>query len=78
MADKLVAIDIAKPTGAYDAEAYYRMPDEMLEFIKIYTKDHEVLGFVFDGTTNFGVLLKKKPEGAAPNKRVRVRGPNPL
>ena len=76
---KLVAINIEQTTGDFDAESYYRIPDEFLAHLKKLEEEHEIVGFVYDGTYNFGALLKKTGKKPAKGKAVRVRvGGNPL
>lgn len=68
----LVAIDISAKNPESDAEGNYRVSDAMLAFIKNLESDHNVVGFAYDGTVNFKILLKKmkgKPE------RVTVTAP---
>ncbi len=58
----LIAIDAELANFTIDAVANVRIPDEMVALIKKYQEDgkHEVIGFEFDGTYNFGVVLQKK------------------
>ena len=38
--------------------AYYRLTKEMKEFFEICEKKHGIAGFEWDGSFNFGVVLK--------------------
>lgn len=58
---ELIAIDIDLPADVEiksEGDAYYRLPDHLFEFLEICEKKHGILGFKWDGTRNFGVMLK--------------------
>ncbi len=38
--------------------AFYRLPKEMKEFLEKCQKEHRIIGFEWDGSYNFGVILK--------------------
>lgn len=61
---KLEAIDINEDEVQSDGTAYYRLPQELKDFIvKCYEK-HGIIGFEWDSDSpwNFGVILRKDKE----------------
>lgn len=57
----LKAIDIDIPVDMpvkSEGIAYYRLSDEVLEFFRLCEAKHGILGFEWDGSRNFGVILK--------------------
>lgn len=42
-----------------EGTAYYRLPDDVFNFLTLCQKKHGILGFEWDGTRNFGIVLKK-------------------
>lgn len=56
----LIAIDIEIPIGQSDGVAYYRVPPHFKDFLLKCEEEHDIVGFEWDGTLNFGVILKKK------------------
>lgn len=63
----LVALDIQMPADTEiqsEGVAYYRLPDGLYEFLKLCMDKHGILGFEYDGSRNFGVILRN-PEGHA-------------
>ncbi len=59
MKKTLIAIDIDYPVGSSDGVAYYRMPPHFADFLVKCQEGHQIMGFEYDGTLNFGVILKK-------------------
>lgn len=43
--------------------AYYRLGDEMYEFLRKCAEKHEIVGFEYEGDRNFGVILGDKKAG---------------
>jgi len=58
----MIAIDIKLVSIKSDGTAYYRLPDNLFEFFKKCEKKHKIIGFEWDGSRNFGVILKDKNE----------------
>lgn len=61
---KIVAIDIELPADTplkSSGTAYYRLDPKIRDFFKLCRKDHEIMGFEWDGESlNFGVILVHK------------------
>lgn len=63
----LIALDIQMPVDTEiksEGVAYYRLPDGLHEFLKLCMDKHGILGFEYDGSRNFGVILRN-PENHA-------------
>jgi hypothetical protein len=61
---KLEAIDINEDTAQSSGTAYYRLPEDVKDFIvKCYEK-YGILGFEWDAESpfNFGIILRKDKE----------------
>lgn len=61
MPETLKAIDISLPADTplqSEGVAYYRLPDGLFEFLKLCQEKHGIMGFEYDGSRNFGVILK--------------------
>ena len=61
----LVAIDIQMPADVrFESEgiAYYRLENGLYEFLKLCMEKHGILGFEYDGSRNFGVILRNPAE----------------
>lgn len=59
----LVAINIDLPADTpieSEGIAYYRIAPDLRDFIEKCWKDHEVIGFEYDGSLNLGIILRKK------------------
>lgn len=59
MSEKVTAIDIELDNPETDARASFRIPDDMIAFIQNLEKDHKIVGFEWNGTKEFDILLKK-------------------
>ena len=60
---KAIDIDMAADTPIEsEGVAYYRLTKEMKEFFEKCEEKHGIRGFEWDGSFNFGVILKKKHE----------------
>lgn len=58
---ELKAIDINVPAETpikSEGTAYYRIDDKFLKFLRLCDTKHGILGFEYDGTRNFGVILR--------------------
>jgi len=63
MTKKIVAIDINLNRVESRGTAYYRIHPELRNFIEICRKKYDVVGFEYDNSLNFGIILgKKKPK----------------
>ena len=60
MTKPLEAIDLQLTDFTVDAEATYRIPDEMVAFIAKLEAEHRVIGFRWNGTYQFDILLARK------------------
>ena len=61
MDETLKAIDINLPADTpiqSEGVAYYRLDNGLYEFLKLCKEKHGLLGFEWDGSRNFGVILK--------------------
>lgn len=54
------AIDIELNDIRSDGVAYYRLPDRMYLFFQLVEKDKRIIGFEWDGSRNFGLIVLKK------------------
>lgn len=69
---ELRAIDIELEATASNGEAYYRIDENFLEFLKKCEEKQTIIGFIYTpGSYNFGIILKDKMS------RIPV-GQNPL
>lgn len=69
----LAAIDIAIPPDQatpFEGIAYFRIDPKMRDFIQKCEDKHGVLGFQWDGSLNFGVILKEKEKAKEDKKPV--------
>jgi hypothetical protein len=57
---KLIAIDINKNEVKSNGIAYYRLPKELKEFFELCEEKNNIVGFEWNGTYNFGVILEEK------------------
>lgn len=56
-----VDLDIEKLDG--NPVAYYRIPEDLKEFLTTCNEKHGIVGFEYvDGSFNFGVILKKSED----------------
>lgn len=58
----LQTIDITIPADTpvqSEGTAYYRLPDDMYKFFHLCEEKHGIMGFEWDGSRNFGVILKR-------------------
>lgn len=63
MQDPFHAIDINIPADEFvksTGTAYYRLDDGLYNFILECMEEHDILGFAWEGTRNFGIILKDK------------------
>ena len=58
--EELIAIDINLSKVKNDETAYYRLTKEMKEFLKKCQEKNNIIGFTWDGSFNFGIILKNK------------------
>lgn len=58
---KALDLNIETPFEA-GGVAYYRLTKEMKEFFELCEKKHGIAGFEWDGSFNFGVILKSLEE----------------
>ena len=58
--ETLKAIDIKLNKAESDGVAYYRIDPEFKNFLKLCQEKHGIIGFEYDGSFNFGVILAKK------------------
>ena len=56
---KALDLEIETPFHA-EGEAYYRLTPEMKKFLEQCEEKHGIAGFIWDGSFNFGIILKKK------------------
>jgi len=56
----LIAIDINLPVAASKGTAYYRIDPQVRDFMRKCMEKHEVIGFEWDGSLNFGIILGEK------------------
>ncbi len=58
---KLQAIDINEDEAQSDGTAYYRLPEDVKDFIVKCHEKYGILGFEWDADSpwNFGIILKK-------------------
>lgn len=71
---QVIAFDINQPERERtpsDGVAYYRLPDAMYEFLCLCAKKHGIIGFEFDGSRNFGVILGFNPEIEGRDEEIR-------
>lgn len=45
-----------------DGIAYYRLPDDMYEFFKEVEATETILGFTWDGSRDFGIIVQNKED----------------
>lgn len=58
---KAIDIDLPADTPIQSSGiAYYRLTKEMKEFMEKCMEKHDIIGFEWDGSFNFGVILKEK------------------
>lgn len=62
----LKAIDINLDQVESVGVAYYRIGDPFIQFLKKCELEHEIIGFEYDGSRNFGIILGKKWPPAPP------------
>lgn len=55
----LKAIDINLDKVESEGIAYYRIDPDFKEFLQKCEEKHGIIGFEYDGSFNFGVILKK-------------------
>ena len=60
--EPLKAINIKLDEAENEGVAYYRITPEFLEFLKKCDEKFGIIGFEYDGSLNFGVILKKNYE----------------
>ena len=58
----LVAIDIESMDGTWGSEGSYRIPDDMVKFLAGLEEHGKIIGFVYDGSYNFRVLVRPRVE----------------
>lgn len=66
MYKKIITVDAALPAGGIQAEsiAYYRITQDMVNFLKQCDYKHDIIGFEYEeDSMNFGVILAKKKHG---------------
>lgn len=71
---ELKAIDINQPADTpieSDGVAFYRLPNEIFDFLTLCQTKHGVLGFEWDGTRNFGVILRKAEIDVDPTRETK-------
>jgi len=54
------AIDIELSEVKSAGVAYYRLPDHLFDFLKLCQEKHGIVGFEWDGSRNFGVIIKNE------------------
>lgn len=61
---KAIDIEVSQDDIEVQSEgvAYYRLPDDIFSFLTVCQERHGILGFEWDGTRNFGVILVKAKE----------------
>lgn len=57
---KAIDIDIALDKVESDGVAYYRIDPKFKEFLQKCDDKHGIIGFEYDGSFNFGVILGKE------------------
>lgn len=66
MKREIKAIDIDLPADTpigSEGVAYYRLTKEMKEFMTLCEEKHGIMGFEWDGSFNFGIILKDPAKG---------------
>ncbi|MFZ2978347.1 MAG: hypothetical protein WA057_01600 [Candidatus Magasanikiibacteriota bacterium] len=58
--NKLEAIDVKEECVSSKGIAYYRLDDGLFNFLKLCNQDEKIIGFEWDGSRNFGVILGKE------------------
>jgi hypothetical protein len=57
----IIAIDISLPTEVKSSGvAYYRLNDDMYDFMNKVLDKNTILGFEWNGSRNFGFIFKEK------------------
>jgi len=57
--EPLKAIDIRLSQAESGGIAYYRITSDLKEFLQKCEERHGIIGFEYDGSFNFGIILKK-------------------
>lgn len=59
--ERIIAVDVRLNPEVYHSEgtAYFRLPDDFFNFLKLCQEKHGISGFEYDGSRNFGVILDK-------------------
>lgn len=66
----LKTLDINLKEAKSDGVAYYRLEPKFRDFIELCFKERSVIGFEYDGSLNFGIILgEKKPSKENENGR---------
>lgn len=55
----LKAVDINEDVVLSQGIVYFRLDDNLFEFLKLCEEKHGILGFEWDGSRNFGLILRK-------------------
>lgn len=55
---EIKAIDIELSEGVKGKTAYFRLDDSLYKFLKLCSEKETIIGFEYDGSRNFGVILK--------------------
>lgn len=59
---EITAVDLDVPSLEGNPIAYYRIPEDLKDFLAKCNKEHGIVGFEYvDGSFNFGVILKVAP-----------------